>query len=48
VPCKEIFLDLKTLLESSKEKEITLQEATGCSSLILLWPMGTQGYQIAM
>jgi len=40
VPCKEILLDLKTLLESSKEKEITLREAAGRSSL-----MGTQGYQ---
>ncbi|XP_022175233.1 KRAB-A domain-containing protein 2-like [Myzus persicae] len=40
VPCKEISLDLKTLLESSKDKEITLREAAGCSSL-----MGTQGYQ---
>ncbi|CAI6361635.1 unnamed protein product [Macrosiphum euphorbiae] len=27
VPCKEILLDLKTLLESSKEKDITLREA---------------------
>ncbi|CAI6354190.1 unnamed protein product [Macrosiphum euphorbiae] len=40
VPCKEMLLDLKTLVESSKEKEITLREAAGCSSL-----MGTQGYQ---
>jgi len=35
-----MLLDLKTLVESSKEKEITLREAAGCSSL-----MGTQGYQ---
>ncbi|XP_050532607.1 KRAB-A domain-containing protein 2-like [Daktulosphaira vitifoliae] len=40
MPCKEILLDLKTLLESSKEKEITFREAAGCSSL-----MGTQDYQ---
>jgi len=37
-PCKEILLDLKTLLESSGEKEITLQKAVGYNSL-----MGTQG-----
>lgn len=37
-PCKEIYLDLKTLLESSGRKEITLKEAAGCNSL-----MGTQG-----
>jgi hypothetical protein len=40
VPCKVILLDLKTLVESSKEKKITLREAAGCSSI-----MGTQGYQ---
>jgi len=39
VPCKEMLLYLKTLLKSSKEKEITLREATGCISL-----MGTRGY----
>jgi len=36
--CKEILLDPKTLLESPGEKDITLQEAAGCNSL-----MGTQG-----
>jgi hypothetical protein len=40
VPCKEILFDLKTLVESSKENEITLREATRCSSL-----MGIEDYQ---
>lgn len=38
VPCNEMLLDFRTLLKSFEEKDMTLQETAGCSSL-----MGTQG-----